>query len=148
MANEWYTQWQNSTQQPWQPTVLNQEKESSFQDWMLALPWFQNIEAQEQIKGRELLKDMLGPQNDYDYRGAYAAGITPEMYQYDGTYHWPSSTANGQMLKSPNHPTSWMEYFMRGGNGIDPNQFGLESPENARTWLNQYNSVLNNAFIW
>lgn len=147
MDTGWYNQWQRSVQQPWQQTQLSPTEENNFQKWMLSLPWFQGVEANTEKKGTQLLGAMLGAGNDYDYRGAYAAGINPELYPYDNTYHWPSSTEQGQMLKSPNHPTAWMEYFMRGSDGIDPSQFGLVSPENARTWMNQYNSVLN-AFTW
>lgn len=147
MDSSWYNQWKQSTQQPWAPTQLSPADEYNFQKWMLSLPWFRGIESGAELKGTRLLNTMLGPDNDYDYRGAYASGINPTLYPYDNTYHWPSSTDQGRMLKSPNHPTAWMEYFMRGSDGIDPNQFGLSSPENARTWLNQYNSVLN-AFTW
>ena len=143
--NTWYNQWQQSAQQPWNRAVLGEPQDQAFQNWMQQLPWFTNIQQQAGIPAPQLLQEMTGPDSDYDYRRAYTAGITPSLYQYDGTYHWPSSTDAGQMLKSPTHPTAWMEYFMQGSNGIDPNQFGLQTPENARTWLNQYNSVLNSS---
>lgn len=72
---------------------------------------------------------------DYDYRAAWKAGIRPAPYEHDnGAYHWASSTGEGQMLKSENHPTAWMEQFMQ-QTGKDPNDVGVKSPEEAKAYL-------------
>lgn len=84
--------------------------------------------AGEQVSDADLLEDLIGPRADYDYRGAWKAGITPERYEHDNRQHWPSATSEGKMLKSPAHPTAWMEYFMR-ATGTDPNDLGLRTPE-------------------
>ena len=34
------------------------------------------------------------------------------------------------MLKSPKHPTAWMEYFMQ-DTGVDPNSVGLRTADEA-----------------
>lgn len=56
---------------------------------------------------------------DYDYRLALQSGMRPELYTHDNRYHWPSATPDGRSLKSPDHPTAWMETFMERF-GIDP----------------------------
>lgn len=72
---------------------------------------------------------------DYDYRAAWKAGIRPAPYEHDGgAYHWESSTPDGKMLKSANHPTAWMEHFMR-ATGKDPNELGLSSEAEGRAYL-------------
>lgn len=141
----WYEQWQDAKNKDWSDTQLSAKEEKEFKQWLTDLPWFKQIENRVEDK-QSLFEDIAGQGADYAYRTAWKNGVNPSIYQYDGTYHWPSATDTGETLKSPDHPTLWMEYFMR-DSGIDPNQFGLETPENARTWLNQYNSV-NNAFTW
>ncbi len=144
-TKDWYSTWQDSTKTTWEPTKLSKSDEKEFEAWIQDLPWYENMKRSlPKSEQKYLLEDITSANSGYDYRKAWLNGIKPLMYQYDNTYHWPSSTDSGDMLKSPNHPTAWMEYFMRDSNGIDPNQFGLQTPENARTWLNQFNSVLNN----
>jgi hypothetical protein len=70
---------------------------------------------------------------DYDYRGAFKAGITENISPHDNRPHWPSSTPQGRMLKSPQHPTTWKEFFMR-HHGKDPDDMGLNSYEKALEW--------------
>jgi len=54
-----------------------------------------------------------------------AAGIVPERNKHDGMYHWSSSDPKtGEMLKSEDHPTAWMEHFMRKF-GYDPEDKGI-----------------------
>lgn len=140
--NQWYNNWKTSLDTVWEHTRLSDKDEEKFKDWLTQLDWYKSMQG-KYGNNPNLYQELTGPDSDYDTRKAWLYGVTPSLYQYDGTYHWPSSTPTGEMLKSPTHPTAWMEYFMQGSNGIDPNQFGLSTPENARTWLNQYNSVLN-----
>jgi hypothetical protein len=71
----------------------------------------------------------------YDYRSAWKAGVGPnERNAYDGKYHWPSSTPDGRMLKGADHPTAWMEYFMR-KTGIDPQSIGLKSSAEGDAYI-------------
>jgi hypothetical protein len=61
------------------------------------------------------------PGGDYDYAAAIRSGVVPTRYEQDGNrFHWPSSTSDGAMLKSADHPTAWMEHYMR-EHGTDPN---------------------------
>lgn len=75
------------------------------------------------------------PRGDYDYRGAWKGGVRPAPYEHDnGRYHWESSLPSGQMLKTADHPTAWMEHFMR-ATGKDPNEVGVHSEEEGRAYI-------------
>lgn len=66
----------------------------------------------------------LSRKADYDYRKAWLSGARPEKDPHDaGRYHWPSSTASGEMLKSSTHPTHWKELYMR-KTGVNPDTVG------------------------
>ena len=66
---------------------------------------------------------------DYDYIKAWKSGAKPDQRnEADGKYHWPSTTPDGEMLKSKDHPTYWMEEFME-RTGIDPSGMTQEEAE-------------------
>jgi len=93
-------------------------KEAQFMAGIQATPWYKSF---LQRYGEA---PNLGPDADYDYRKAWAAGIRPQPDPYDNNFpHWPSSTGAGEMLKAPNHPTAWKEYYMR-QTGINPDAVG------------------------
>ena len=101
-----------------QPTAFDPNKEQQFQAWIRALPWFSEFKAKY---GEE--PNLNDPQ--YDYRKAWEAGVVPERNKHDGLYHWSSSDPRtGEMLKSEDHPTAWMEHFMRKF-GYDPQDKGI-----------------------
>lgn len=110
---------------PW--SQLSQDDESRFQSDVKAHPWF--TEFKKKYGEAPNLNDP-----DYNYRAAWKAGLMPEIYPHDGTYHWQSSLPDGTMLKSENHPTAWMEHFMR-VTGKDPNDVGVSSPEQAMAYV-------------
>ncbi|MEE0814998.1 MAG: hypothetical protein U0M13_04995 [Desulfovibrio fairfieldensis] len=135
---DWYDDYQAHASTRWQPTQLSPEEEQQFRQWIAASDWFREMAddvefSGEQISNADLLEDLIGSRADYDYRGAWRAGIKPQRYEHDGRQHWPSATPDGRMLKSPVHPTAWMEYFMR-STGTDPNDLGLRTPEEARDY--------------
>jgi len=141
---DWYDQYQEAANHPWGQTKLSFAEELKFRQEIKELPWFRDIARRAAAKGEkisddELLDDMTGPNSDYDLRGAWKAGLKPKFYEYDGTYHWESSTPDGRMLKAPNHPTAWMEYFMR-ETGKDPNYLGLRNAEEARDYTRNANT--------
>jgi hypothetical protein len=76
-------------------TKLNPEEEKSFQSWY-------KLWATE--AGLNLNPD--SPLHKYDYRGAYKAGVNPEISNEDNKYHWDSR------FKDPDHPNRFV-------NGID-----------------------------
>ena len=102
----WYDRYRQFAQAQWEPTVLSSQEEAAFRE------------------------ELTGPRADYDYRGAWKAGVGAQDYEFDDRMHWPSSTAAGRMLKSPKHPTAWMEYFMQ-DTGVDPNLVGLRTADEA-----------------
>jgi hypothetical protein len=95
---------------PAQPVAGEEDK---FQAWIKATPWYGEF---KQKYGEE--PDLNTP--DYNYRAAWKAGVTPVVNKHDNMYHWPSSLPSGEMLKGDEHPTAWMEYFMRKTGGVDP----------------------------
>lgn len=106
-------------------------EEVEFQKGIRATPWFSEFVKQY---GEEPNLD----DPDYNYRAAWKQGIRPEIYEHDGTYHWPSgyqgADGNDVMLKSENHPTMWMQKFME-TTGRDPNELGIKTPEAANAFL-------------
>lgn len=73
----------------------------------------------------------------YNYRAAWQAGAVPTPYENDqGFPHWPSSAERAPFaepipLKSKDHPTAWMETFMR-QYGVDPYQASSEQLGDAQ----------------
>lgn len=120
-------------------TKLAPHEEQQFQDWIKGTGWYK--EFQKQYNEQPNLDD---PQ--YDYRAAWKAGLQPERDPYDkNRYHWPSALPSGQMLKGKEHPTAWMEYFMR-DTGINPEALGLKTPQEAepiRQQLMQQRSLMD-----
>jgi hypothetical protein len=58
---------------------------------------------------------------DYDYYGAYEAGVTPKPSDVDGEYHWGSIGLGGIDLKSVHHPTRWKSDYMK-LTGVNPDK--------------------------
>ena len=120
----WYDRYRQFAQAQWEPTVLSSQEEAAFREWLIKSKWFQQIRddvaaSGERVDDAALYEELTGPRADYDYRGAWKAGVGAQDYEFDDRMHWPSSTADGRMLKSPKHPTAWVEYFMQ-DTGVDP----------------------------
>jgi len=109
-------------------TPAPQNEEEKFQAWIKSTPWHDEF-TKEWGEAPDLNT------KDYDYRKAFKAGIVPSRDKYDtgpnprtgaaapegGRYHWSSAVPEtGEMLKSDEHPTAWMEYFMRATGGVEP----------------------------
>jgi hypothetical protein len=95
---------------------------------------------------REQFKNQYGEDpdlvnSDYDYVGAWKAGIEPQQYKYDTlpngeqVYHWGSTGIDGKDLKSENHPTRWKADYMK-ATGINPDSSGV-SKDSAMVYLNK-----------
>lgn len=107
---------------------LSSGEEQQFQNWIRSTEWYKEFVREF---GEE--PDLNIP--DYDYRAAWKAGITPERDPYDkNRFHWPSTTAQGQSLKSASHPTAWKEGFMQ-QTGMNPDAIGLASKQDADAYL-------------
>jgi len=80
-------------------TELLPTEEAEFQQWFKALPWTQDFVSK--------WGEMPTLNGDYDYRGAWKAGLEPGE-----NGHWLSVVPDtGQWLKAPNHPTAWKEIW-------------------------------------
>ena len=138
---DWINEYQKFTATPWSPTTLKLPEEQKFRNWLQGTQLFNSVKsdiaAENKIPVDKLdnqrVTEMMLQSPDYDYRGAYKAGIKEVISPYDNRPHWPSSTDSGQMLKDPSHPTAWMEFFMR-QYGVDPNAMGLDTLEKAKNW--------------
>jgi len=121
------------------PTSLHPEEESKFQDWIKGTDWYKEF-----VRDYKETPNLNDPQ--YDYRAAWKAGVQPERDPYDkNRYHWPSALPSGQMLKGKEHPTLWMEEFMK-DTGVNPEALGLKNPKEAepiRQQLKQQRSLVD-----
>ncbi len=121
--------------QGWEPTQLSPFEEAQFQRDMREGDGYKQW-RDGWIKQYNEEPNYDDAEGDYDYRGAWKHNVRPALYQYDGTYHWGSSTEDGAMLQAPDHPTAWMEYFMR-ATGKDPNEVGVKNEEEGQRWIEQ-----------
>jgi hypothetical protein len=109
---------------------LSTSEEQQFQNWIRSTEWYKEFAREF---GEE--PDLNIP--DYDYRAAWKAGIQPERDPYDkNRFHWPSTTAQGQPLKSASHPTAWKEGFMQ-QTGMNPDAINLSSKQDADAYLSR-----------
>ena len=113
------------------PNIAAQGKEISFQREIKNSPWYSEF-----VKSYGETPDLSKTAN-YDYRKAWEAGIRPQPDPYDNNkYHWPSSTSNGEMLKSADHPTAWKEHYMR-ATGTNPDAVGATQADWLKMTLRQ-----------
>jgi hypothetical protein len=134
-----YEQFKNSR---WQPTQLPQDKEIEFRNWLSGTDWFNEIKGliaeENNVSPSEIGNDealsMILDNADYDYRGAWASNPKMERDPYDNRIHWASRTTDGRMLKSPQHPTAWKEFFMS-ETGRNPDELGFGSPDQAASYV-------------
>lgn len=101
---------------------ISAESETQFQNW-----WNTNPDV---VAWRNEFKKEYGeePQQDgdYNYRGAFKAGITPTPNNEDGgRRHWGSIGINGEDLKSDFHSTRWKSEYMK-ATGINPDEKGID----------------------
>ena len=104
------------------PPGWSPESEQRFQLALMSQPgwrdWYRGFIAKVGQKPN------LDPGGDYDYRRAYSYGAVPELDPVSGDYHGLSAItappyAEALPLKAGDHPTAWMETFMRVF-GVDP----------------------------
>lgn len=137
---DWIKEYQDFASQDWKPTSLAPNEEAKFRTWIQGTKLFNSVKsdiAQEnnldpaKLDNNKVI-DMLLSQGDYDYRGAWKAGVKEVISKHDNRPHWPSS-AGDKMLKSPQHETVWKEFFVRKYNK-DPDDMGLSTFEQAKQW--------------
>ena len=106
-------------------TRLSSKEESDFQDFINNDP--------DVVKWRDEFKEEWGEEPqidgaDYDYRGAWKAGIKPKPTYEPETkktlHHWGSIGVGGKDLKSESHSTRWKSDYMK-ATGINPDEAGI-----------------------
>jgi hypothetical protein len=106
-------------------TELSSKEESDFQDFINNDP--------DVVKWRDEFKEEWGEEPqidgaDYDYRGAWKAGIKPKPTYEPETkktlHHWDSIGVGGKDLKSESHSTRWKSDYMK-ATGINPDEAGI-----------------------
>ena len=142
---DWKKEYEDFKKSDWKPTTLPPEEEAQFKDYIVNTKWWKQIknkiskEMNKVVDDTSLMDLLKINSNDsqYDYRGAWKAGLAPKDYAPDpSSQHWVSSTPEGKLLKSPNHPTTWMEFFMRQYKK-DPMELGIKTYEDALNMENQ-----------
>ena len=92
--------------------------EADYQKWMDS--WVSMLPyLQEGIKDTDSLGNPM-----YDYKKAFLSGVNPSVAN---NFHYGSSAPDYTMLKSPEHPTAWMEHFVR-ETGINPDTLNPLDP--------------------
>lgn len=98
----------------YKPTQLSPEQEKAFQRDMQFAPGWSD---QRRMLMRRYGETPNYDSGNYDYRGAWLYGLTPQEVA-PGEWHGSSSTnvppyAEPKPLKAPGHPTEWKEAFYR-----------------------------------
>jgi hypothetical protein len=121
-------------------TGLSSKEESDFQDFINNDP--------DVVKWRDEFKEEWGEEPqidgaDYDYRGAWKAGIKPKPTYEPETkktlHHWDSIGVDGKDLKSESHSTRWKSDYMK-ATGINPDEAGI-TKEQALSELGEYAEI-------
>ena len=133
---DWIDEYEKFRNQPWNPTVLEPQQEQLFREWLPRTKWYGQLKSligkkSGFVPDDSILFERVLNDNSYDYRGAWVSGVEPKDYEYDSDIqHWQSMTDDGRPLKSPRHPTGWMEYFMK-QYGTDPMSLGISTYDDA-----------------
>ena len=105
--------------------TLTEQEEIEFQNWMATDP---NVVAWRKEFKQAYSEEPQIDNSNYDYRGAWKAGIIPQPNEVDGMYHWGSKGEGGVDLKSKDHPTRWKSDYME-ATGINPDDTGITKEE-------------------
>jgi hypothetical protein len=101
-------------------TQLNPLENQKFQKDMTESAWGKNFMSQYGISPQQFQQMISGGDRSYDYAGAWKQGLVPEQ----PGQHWPDRGPDGKWLKSPEHPSAWMEYY-QSVTGQDPDAVGM-----------------------
>lgn len=91
--------------------ILGEQDEEQFQSWIRETPWFKQF-------FQEYREEPYLNTPEYDYRGAWQAGVEPQINKHDNRYHWDGR------FKSETHPTKWKQDFWE-KYGFDPDDKGV-----------------------
>ena len=136
---EWDDKYQQYKQSDWQPTELAPEEHEQYQKDVVKSKWFQETKKRHPEQSNEQVLQDQESMGHYDLKGAWKQGMFKqsdehEANKYDNVHHLgDKGSQSGKMLKSPDHPTAWMEFFME-QHKKDPESLGLHTYEDAVNW--------------
>ena len=108
---------------------LDEKEEAEFQKWMTTDP---NVKAWREEFISEYGEEPKIEGANYDYRGAWKAGLKPEPTYEPETkktlHHWGSKGLEGIDLKSQDHPTRWKSDYMEAF-GVNPDESGISKED-------------------
>ena len=126
-----YARWTESARSS---TELPPEQEVQFKQDIMAGEWFKDWQRQyPDVPPERLFEDLTRASGDYNMRRAWQLKVQPSMNEADHRMHYPDAAPGGEMLKQPDHPTAWMQFFMQQYH-IDPQSIGLNTREEAEAW--------------
>lgn len=105
----------------YQPTSLQPQEQRKFEADMLNSAWGQGFMSEFGMSKQQFV-DMINKDPSYDYKGAWKQNLIPET----AGAHWRDRAPDGKFLKSPDHPTAWMEYY-QAVTGRDPEADGVDT---------------------
>lgn len=153
---DWLEEYNKTLETEWKPTTLDEKEEPKFREWLQNTQLFnsfkQDVAAENNIPIDQVdnarLVEMVLSSGDYDYRGAYKGKVSEEISPFDNRIHWPSVSPDGKLLKSPQHPTTWKEFFMRQYK-VDPDELGLTTLEQAKAFkpTSDFEDILSNPLM-
>ena len=138
--SDWIKAFEDFATSKWKTTKLSESDEKEFRSWFKDTKLFNSIKediAKDEglpvsaLDNKKVL-EMIVNSKDYDYRGAWKAGIEEQVSPYDNKVHWPSAKGD-KFFKAPNHPTTWKEFFMRQYK-VDPDELNLQNINQAIEW--------------
>ena len=110
-------------------SALQPEEEVQFQEFMQTNP---DVQAWRKQYVEEYGEEPQIDASEYDYRGAWKAGLTPKpnskhkVKSGEDAYHWGSLGIGGVDLKSEDHPTRWKSDYMT-ITGKNPDETGISN---------------------
>jgi hypothetical protein len=105
----------------YRPTDLPPQDQRKFEHEMVNSAWGQGFMSQFGMSKQQFV-DMVNKDPSYDYRGAWKQKLVPDQ----AGAHWRDRGPDGKFLKSPDHPTAWMEYY-QAVTGRDPEADGVDT---------------------
>lgn len=135
---EWQSKYEEFKHSDWQPTELSEEDTTKYQSDVIKSKWFQDTKKRHPDQSNEQVLRDQESMGHYDLKGAWQQGMFTKSdaaaaNKYDNVHHLSDEGTSGKMLKSPDHPTAWMEFFMN-QHKKDPQSLGLHNYEDAVNW--------------
>ena len=138
---DWRDKYQEFKQSEWSPTELKPEENEQYRKDVFQSKWFKDTKKRHPDQSNDQVLNDQEAMGHYDLKGAWQQGMFKQSdksaaNKYDNVHHLSDAGAGGKMLKSPDHPTAWMEFFQN-QHGKDPESMGLKTYEDAVNWQSE-----------